>query len=88
MGEERDDKIRKAFIRETMPLLDVWSAACELDDIEKEILRLKYFDETNPTEDQILAILQDKFNYYYSDRHFRKHWRKIRRNSTRCQHGR
>lgn len=76
-GSSKDDKIRRAFVSATMPLLDVWIAACELDEIEAEILRLKCFDESSPTEEEILEILQRKYNYYYSDRYFRKHWKKI-----------
>ena len=78
-GNGGDDKIRRAFVEKTMPLFDIWVAACELDKVEAEILRLKCFDESSPTEEEILAILQEKFNYYYSDRYFRKHWRKIQR---------
>lgn len=78
-GSCGDDKIKRAFVQKTMPLFDVWVAACELDAIEAEILRLKCFDENSPTEEEILAILQENFNYYYSDRYFRKHWRKIQR---------
>lgn len=79
MAGGKGDKIRKAFVRETMPLFEVWVAACELDEIEAEILRLKRFDENDPNEEEILAILRDKFNYYYEGRQFRRHWRRIRR---------
>ena len=72
-----ESKIRKAFVREAMPLFDVWVSACELDEVEAEILRLKYFDESDPTEDAILEVLQEKFNFYYCERQFRRKWRKI-----------
>ena len=60
-----------------MPLLEVWINACDLDEVEAEILRLKRFDESKPNEEEILAILQEKYGYYYCDRQLRRLWRKI-----------
>lgn len=78
-GGKQRGKIERAFTEQVMPLYDVWCKACHLDDVECEILRLKLFDENQPNEQEILDILGDKWHYYYSERAFRKHWRKIRR---------
>lgn len=78
-GRSGDEKIKRAFVAMTMPLLDVWISACDLDDVEAEILRLKRFDDSSPTEDEILEILQEKFGYYYTERQFRRHWKRIQK---------
>ena len=76
---QEEDKINKAFVKQTMPLFEIWSNACDLNEVEREILRMKLFDESKPTEEEILDALKERYNYYYSDRQFRKHWRRIRK---------
>ena len=73
----RKDRIEIAFRQNSTPLFEVWSDAAKLSDLEKRILWLKKFDERCPTEDMIMEQLQQEFNYYCSDRAFRKMWHKI-----------
>ena len=76
---QRKDKIEVAFRENNMPLFKVWCEAAELNELESEVLFLKRFDERCLTEPEIIEILQKKFNYYYSDRAFRKFWYKIQK---------
>ena len=73
----RKDKIEIAFRHNNMSLFEVWKNAANLNEVEAEILYQKKFSEECPTEEQIMEIIQQKFNYYCSDRAFRKLWHKV-----------
>ena len=79
MSKDKFDKINKAFTEQVMPLFNVWVNACNLDVLEADILFYKMFDEHHYNEEQIIEILEEKHGYYYSDRAFRKLWRKTKR---------
>ena len=79
MPKDKCEKINKAFTEQVMPLFNVWVNACSLTDLEADILFYKMFDENHYNEQKIMEILEDKYGYYYSDRAFRKLWRKIKR---------